>query len=189
MRFNMGVTTCRRPPVLLLVIGIVALMAGIGLPASAQTPEWRTGPTPTAKPPKPKTMSWLVNCQNTGEGGTLDCKMSQTIIMKKTSQRILTIVIRKGENEKNPSMMLSLPHGLFLPAGVNLSVDGKQIRKLPVQTCDKAGCYAGLPVSPELLEAMRKGNQISVSLQDLKKRKIKVSATLAGFTSAYNQMK
>lgn len=133
-------------------------------------------------------VNWLVNCSNTGEAGALTCQMSQSVVVRETGQRLLNIMIRKGETPTTPAMMLTLPHGLYLPAGVKMSIDDTPVQDLEVQTCQPTGCFAGMAVSEGLLEAMRQGSALQFEVQDLQRRPIKLNSTLSGFTSAYQQI-
>ena len=71
-------------------------------------------------------------------------------------------------------MLLQLPHGLFNPAGLTVSVDGAAADTLQIQTCDANGCYAGLAVTAVKLAAMSKGTQLNDTFQDSKKQSITV---------------
>ena len=129
--------------------------------------------------------NWLVNCSNTGQDGALQCNMSQSVVLTATGARVLTVSIQKSTEQDLPTMMVTLPHGLFLPAGVRMSIDGNERDPLPVQTCDTAGCYAGLQVDRALLEAMKRGVELKFVIKDLQKRDIDLTLTLLGFSDSF----
>ncbi|MEL6317079.1 MAG: invasion associated locus B family protein [Pseudomonadota bacterium] len=133
-------------------------------------------------------VNWLVNCTNTGQDGALACQMTQTVVVRETGQRLLSIMIRKGETPTTPAMMLTLPLGLYLPAGVKMSIDEAAAQDLVVQTCEASGCFAGMAITEDLLDAMRRGTKLDFVLQDLQRRSITVSSSLSGFTSAFEQI-
>ncbi len=54
-----------------------------------------------------------------------------------------------------------------------------------MQTCEAAGCYAGLRIEPALLEALRTGSELTFVIKDLQKRDITLTLTLDGFADAY----
>ncbi|MCH8950664.1 MAG: invasion associated locus B family protein [Proteobacteria bacterium] len=128
---------------------------------------------------------WLVNCTNTGADGALQCNMSQSVVLTATGARILSVTIQKPGGQDDPTMMVTLPHGLFLPTGVRMSIDSEARKTLEVQTCEAAGCYAGLVIEPALLEALRMGNEFTFVIKDMQKRDITLTLTLDGFADSY----
>ncbi len=129
--------------------------------------------------------NWLVNCTNTGADGALQCSMSQSVVLTATGERLLSVTIQKPGEQDDPTMMVTLPHGLFLPAGVQMSVDSEARDPLEVQTCEAAGCYAGLRIESALLVALRTGSELTFVIKDLQKRDITLALTLDGFADAY----
>ena len=153
---------------------IIAAMAGlaVALPAAAQTSSDK---------------NWIVNC--TDPGGKRTCTMMQNLVTKQNDvqQRLLTVIIqRSGEN--NEEMLLALPHGLFLPAGVQLAIDQGQPSKLVIQTSDANGAYAGTALSAELLLSMKKGQTLKLTVQTAQKKDVTVPVTLSGFSKAYQEL-
>src|SRR5262245_47014426 len=67
--------------------------------------------------------AWVVKCSTCGSG-TLECQISQNLTESKTGQRVLTVTIRRQSDNGALAMLLSLPHGLFLPAGATYQIDG-----------------------------------------------------------------
>lgn len=152
------------------------LSLSVALPAGAQDEKNETPPQP----------GWAVTCENAGSG--LQCQALQTIAMRQTGQRLISVSVRRNPDETSAAMLLHLPHGLFLPAGLKVKIDDGKTRELPVQTCDARGCYAGMGASETEIAAMQKGMTLAVSFQNLEKKTITVNVPLAGFTAAYNKL-
>lgn len=129
---------------------------------------------------------WAVRCDNAGQG--LACKAMQTIVLAQTRQLLLSVSVSKPGKDKTAPVLLQLPHGLFNPAGVSLSIDDAKAEKLPIQTCDAKGCYAGTALSSKKIAAMTKGGKLSVVFQDLKKQNITVPVPLKGFAEAFKKL-
>lgn len=138
------------------------------------------------KQAKSKGSAWSVNCSNSGKG--LVCKATQRLILKKTKQLLLAVTVQKREQSTKPSMLIQLPHGLFLPAGIKLQIDNDKQTGHTIQTCDQRGCYAGLPISPSMLKSMSSGKMFAVIFQNLKKKNVKVPLPLKGFEAAYKKL-
>ena len=84
--------------------------------------------------------------------------------------------------------MLHLPHGLFLPAGTTFQIDKGKVESLAIQTCDAKGCYAGAPVTKDMLATLQKAEKLIVTFQNLQKQTITVPMPLAGFGEAYQKL-
>ncbi len=85
-------------------------------------------------------------------------------------------------------MLLHLPHGMHLPAGVVIRVDKGKPIKVAIQTCDLRGCFAGVPVDAVMLKAKKRGQTLSVALRNLKKQTIAINLNLKGFTAAFKKL-
>ena len=133
--------------------------------------------------PKP---GWAVSCNNPGTG--LTCAAGQTIVAAGTNKMLLRVTVSKAASDPNAGMMIHLPHGLFNPAGVSVRVDEQKPETIQIQTCDGAGCYAGLPVTAERLKALRNGTVLNIQFQDLRKNNITVPVPLLGFADAYAKL-
>jgi len=133
--------------------------------------------------------SWLSTCQGPGRAAELECQMEQRAVISGSGQLIGSITIRVPSQTRKPVLMIRGPLGLSLAGGVTVDVDDASPLALPLQTCDAGGCYAGAPVSDELLAAMFKGQKLNVTFQNLNKEPIKLPMSLAGFSATYGKIK
>ncbi len=136
------------------------------------------------KTTKNKASPWSVNCSNDGKG--LVCQLTQRIVLRKTKQLLIAVTIKKTGAEK--SMLVHLPHGLYLPAGIKFQVDEKKHSSHPIQTCDLKGCYAGLPLEEAKIKLLKNGKKLNIVFQNLKKKNVKVPLALHGFDAAYQKL-
>ena len=155
--------------------------ASVGAAPDAQTVTEESGGTSAP--------NWLVSCTNTGSEGSLTCEMSQSVVMSDSGARILTATVRPGADPTRPTLLMTLPHGLFLPAGVVLAIDGGRRDPLPIETCDAAGCYLGLVIEPDLLAALEKGAELHVLMESLQRQEIDLTLTLDGFAGSLETMR
>ena len=114
---------------------------------------------------------------------------SKTAILTKTGQLIVLVNIRVPGDTRAPIALVQLPLGLNLQAGAKLQVDDSKSVDLPIQTCENRGCYASIPVSPEMLAALRAGRQLRVLFQDLAKETIAIPISLTDFSATYDKIK
>jgi invasion protein IalB len=73
---------------------------------------------------------------------------------------------------------VQLPLGVLLTAGATFQVDDNTAQRLNFRACDRNGCYANAPVTPEMLATLKSGKQL----------KITVPLSLNGFDDAYAKM-
>jgi invasion protein IalB len=115
--------------------------------------------------------------------------MEQTAVLKQTGQVVTKVVLRVPAQTRAPVMMIQVPIGLYLPAGITVQIDAKKPQQFPVQTCDMSGCFAGTQVAKELLDELTSGSQLSVIFQNASQEKITVPMALSNFGDAYNRIK
>ena len=86
-------------------------------------------------------------------------------------------------------MLVQLPHGLYLPAGIVVKTDKGKPLNLVVQTCDARGCYAGGAIKAADLDAWFDGKILAIAFQNLAKKTINVQMPLKGFDDAFAKLK
>ena len=134
----------------------------------------------------PAQPAWSSACEAPRRDAPLDCRIEQRAVLAASGQLVASVTIRVPGDSRKPLLMVRLPLGLSLEGGVTLSVDGSGARALALQTCDGGGCYAGAPLPPALLEAMRSGGSLDLVFTGLDKRPIKLALPLAGFAAAFD---
>lgn len=74
------------------------------------------------------------------------------------------IIIQKmAEAGNNPVMIVTVPLGVNLQAGLGLAVDTKELQRLPFDFCDQGGCNAAIPLQGEILNKIKAGNKLQVA--------------------------
>ena len=152
-------------------------------PAAAQNTPAQP-PIGETAPPQP---TWMVNCTNVSGG--FDCRASQTLYVKKTGVRVLTLVVRTTPDAKKPVMLIQVPLGIYLPAGVTLQIGKDAGKKLPLHSCNQDGCLTEYPVTDAEIAAMQQGADVVVLVQDLNKAPVTLQVPSLGFAAAYAKMK
>ncbi len=181
-------------------LSAVVIMLGCAGQVSAQAPKAKGPPAPapqaapaptqqpdaTGAPPQP---GWIARCASIGRDAPLECAVEETAVLAKTGQLVVLVNIRVTSDTRTPVAMVQLPLGLNLPAGAKLQVDEGKTVDLQVQTCENRGCYANLPIAPDMLAALRTGKQLKVSFQNLAKDPITIPLPLTDFAAAYDKIK
>ncbi len=159
-------------------------------PKAAQaTPAPTPSPQAEAAPAAPPQPGWIARCASASRDAPLECVMEQSAVLAKTGQVIVVVNIRIATDTRAPVALVQLPLGLSLPAGAKLQVDEGKPADLQIQTCEQRGCYANVPIPPDMLAALRTGKQLKVSFQNLSKEAIAISLPLTDFAAAYDKIK
>ena len=146
-----------------------------------------TTPQPSPGETAPQQPTWMVNCTNVPGG--FDCRASQTIVIKQTGQRLLTLAVRTTPDAKKPVMLIWVPLGIYLPAGVTVQIGKDAGKRLPLQSCSQEGCFTEYPVTEPEIAAMQQGADVAVLVQDVKKTPVTFQVPGLGFAAAYSKMK
>ena len=158
--------------------------------ASAAAQKSPAAPQPeTAQAATPAQPGWNARCTSASREAPLECAMEQTAVLTKTGQLIVLVNIRVPGDTRAPVALIQLPLGLNLPAGAKIQVDEGKSIDMPVQTCEARGCFASIPIPPDLLTAMKSGKQFKVSFQTLAKETISIPMPLGDFAAAYEKIK
>jgi invasion protein IalB len=182
-----------------------ALCIALANPAVAQQPQQKTTKSAPAAPKSAEAPTaagttvpadgsaqsqpvWMSRCSSDGRKATLLCEVEQSLYITKTGQLVASVNVKLPPDTRQPVMMVQLPVGLFLPAGVNLRIDEGKPQALAIQTCDLKGCYAATTVSSELLGSMRSGKRLSVVFQNLNKENVNLAFVLSGFAEGYDKI-
>jgi invasion protein IalB len=155
-------------------------------PATQPAPSPAAYPTEANAPPQP---GWASRCTSAGRDAPLECAIEETAVLTKTGQLIVLVNVRVTSDTRLPVALVQLPLGLNLPGGVKFQVDDGKALDLPIQTCENRGCYANLPVAPDLLAALKSGKELKVSFQNLGKETITIPMPLTDFAAAYDKIK
>jgi invasion protein IalB len=144
----------------------------------AQAPQVQSAPT-QAQP------FWGVNCAGTPSG--LDCRALQGVPMTNSGQ--LNVAVRIPTDTKKPTMLVLVPAGIYLPAGVTLQFGQEEAKAVRLQSCDNSGCLAEYAITDAELAVMTKGQAVTVSIQDRNRQPISVQLPSTGFAAAYAKIK
>lgn len=132
---------------------------------------------------------WTARCEATVgkvEGG---CFLYQNLVLREGGQRVLQFAAGYAEGSATPIALVSLPLGISLPPGVWLRVDEGERAQVMVERCEPAGCRAGLPLGPALLDQMLVGKRLTVTFHDSERKPIDMPLPLDGFKAGLAALK
>lgn len=110
-------------------------------------------------------------------------------------QPVLQVTIRKTPGLKGPQdvpidafVEVVAPIGVLLPAGVGISIDGRDIGRGIFQVCNPQACLVSEPVQNDFIDQMKKGNNATMRIVNASGQPTDISISLSGFTKAYNSL-
>jgi invasion protein IalB len=115
------------------------------------------------------------------------CAMSQTLIAKNTGQRVVSAAVFRSP-QGGYAMRFSLPHGIMLPAGIEVWIDEGQRSKHEIATADQNGSYSTMPVNDATAGALRAGQILNLLVKAASGDEIIFQLSLKGFTQAFAKL-
>ena len=162
----------------------VALGLGILLPAAASAEpriqserfdDWFyrcVTPEAGKDQPQPKTQCEVVQIAQTKQG-------QETV-------NLLTISVSETAQDKKKSTVITLlaPQNVFLPRGLELSIDQQTKVGLQYRNCNNAGCWLQHSLDAKTLEALKSGQAGFANIHLINGQNLNIKFSLKGFKEA-----
>jgi invasion protein IalB len=160
------------------ILGIVSVASFLlsGMPVLAQEAN------PTAQT---RVSGWITQCASPGREADLNCNLEQSIFLTQNNQQLAKITLGVSGGTRVPEVLIQLPHGLYLPNGVDIQFDEETATKYNLHTCDANGCYILIEDVESAIKAMKKWKEINLNFQNLARNDIKITMPLDGFSKAF----
>lgn len=85
-------------------------------------------------------------------------------------------------------MVITTPIGVLLPAGVTLSIDGRQTGAAGYQLCNPTQCIVAELVSGKFITELKKGTNVKMTVRSPDGKESAATLSLSGFTKAFNSL-
>src|SRR4051794_10126794 len=179
----------------MLVATAIALSLSFGMTAgSAQQPVKPEGVPPDEKvagvefAPRGQRLAreiqysdWRKTCFKT-PGTNMVCRTSIAGTFE-TGQSAVRIDLIEREGDKAARLQLFLPVGLYLPAGVKVTVDQANNYRIPYVWCLTNTCIAADVADPALLKGMETGQKLLLEVVDSSVLTVSTSLPLSRFAT------
>ncbi len=131
--------------------------------------------------------AWTIRCTRAPLGQADPCDMFQ--VLKNSEGGPVAEVMVQPAGENGGTMVIAVPLGTFLPAGVKIGIDGNELGSIPFITCTRT-CVSRVTLKEAELQAFKNGNvaQLTLSAADAPQVPVSVDASLTGFTAAFNNL-
>jgi invasion protein IalB len=168
--------------------------------APQQTPEQQAPPQQTPQgeaAPTERTITehqfkdWMVRCGRQSEQSPQVCQMEQQTTDKE-GRTVMFVVVGEVPASSDLGLLIILPLGILLPAGVTLQIDSAAPVPLQVDRCERQGCRIEMLLEPDLLNRFKAGTKATVFFEAAdpqgERQRLGVPISLLGFTAALNQV-
>jgi invasion protein IalB len=185
-------------------LAIVAFFAalGLGMPGVAQQSQQVPEEAPTTQPPPsgetqaPPEMTerqfqdWVLRCGRSQQGPEV-CEMQQ-LRTDDEGRTVMAVAIGTAPGRSEVGLLIMLPLGILLPAGVTLQVDGGAEVPLQVDWCERQGCRIEMAVEAALLNRLKAGREAKVFFEAFdpegQQQRLGIPISLLGFTAALDEL-
>jgi invasion protein IalB len=183
----------------------LALAAVLGVSATDVLAQATQEPTPAPQQPAPqgqaapdegtiterKFKEWTVRCGRQSEQGPQMCGMQQQTTDKE-GRTVMLVAVGRVAGASDLGLLIVLPLGVLLPAGITLQVDNGAEVPLEVDWCERQGCRIEMLLEPDLLNRLKGGSQAKVFFEAVdprgERQRLGVPISLLGFTAALNEV-
>lgn len=155
---------------LVCAAGLTGLLAG-----SAQA-AGRADPVDTTRSP------WTKQCNEAAEGEKQTCLTSH-VLFDERGTLIASLAVETVSGRTDPRLLVAVPTGVRLTAGMVLQVDDTLSRKLDYRICFADRCFADMTADSAFLGRMRRGTNFKVGVTDASQKPATLEFSLAGFSS------
>lgn len=131
--------------------------------------------------------AWRHDCDETGGFAQTSCRMMQTVIIKETGAPLLTAMIEKRQGDRALSLLLKVPHGVLLTPGMRLQFHGIDPVVLKYRLSDQTGIFATTVLSDRMLEALKNGDVLKVTVVTATRQSVGIPLALDGFAAAFEE--
>lgn len=140
---------------------------------------------------QPQQDAWVKLCEKAPslqeEGKQMDvCLTHHERIDGNTGRVLVSAAIRQVEGKDKKSLMVMVPLGMALPAGVQAKVDDNEPIKLRYTLCHVGGCTAETEATEEIIKQFQQGERLIVAAMNLSGKPVGFPVPLTGFTKAYS---
>lgn len=127
---------------------------------------------------------WTADCVSAGRTASPICQMEQRVVLAATGQLLTALAIRFAGEGATPELSVQVPHGLYLPAGVTVSLGEESLLEVPLVTCDGGGCYGIAALDDAMLARLREAQEVTVTFEDVSRMAVGVPVAMLGFAEA-----
>lgn len=153
-------------------------------PAQGQ-PAAPAGPTVVQVKPEPSQTNWTKVCGKDQAANKEICYTTRDFVSDQ-GQPVLAAAIYDVKGDPNKIVRFLMPLGLLLQPGIRFGVDSAQPTGGRYAICFPNGCFAEAQVKDDFINAMKKGTNLNVSVQNQAGREVTFTIPLTDFAKGFD---
>lgn len=131
---------------------------------------------------------WVARCSTPPGATRHQCSIQHRVLSKKPRGQLLNVAIGFFGKKRTPGALFHVPTGVYLPAGLTLSIPGAQIVRIVYDKCTPQVCRAPFSLTPEIIAAMKKAERGDVTIMNEYRKPLRLPLSLKGFTAGYEAL-
>jgi Invasion protein B, involved in pathogenesis len=151
----------------------LAALAAIAGPAWAQATPAPSGVT-----------NWPTSCGSATRSAPVICTATAAAFIRETGQKMLEARLRTSPGQPARLFVVG-PFGIAVRQPFILSLDGTELARAQVYTCEQDGCYADVEMTEDLVGQLSAATTLTVTFTRLNGEQVAVPLPLDGFAQAY----
>ena len=138
-----------------------------------------------------KFKDWSARCETPRGAERESCYIFQRLVTKKDDGfvPVLHVLVGYLTPDGEPGLFATVPLGVSLPPGVQLSVDGGAPVSFGYSHCSNQGCLAALALTDALIAKLKAGNNAVVTFYTGSRKPVSITVSLQGFTAGFNSLR
>jgi len=141
-----------------------------------------------AEPPKQlvgNTTGWVRVCQKTKDNTKEGCSIKEDVLAE-NGAFLASVAIQEVTGEQHRQLIITTPLGMALQAGMLVRIDNEKVVPAKFGTCLVNGCFAGLDISMDMINNMKKGKNIFVTVKNIQGAALDLTVPLTTLAKAYD---
>lgn len=131
---------------------------------------------------------WEIACVD-DENAEQHCRAKQNIHNQEDLYLSVQLKIINRLEERIPRLKVSAPLGIFLPAGITLTLPGQEAFTVPFQFCEAEGCFINLDLANDVVDALSQSDNLKVSYMRANRAEEELQIKLQGFDKSLEALK
>lgn len=161
-----------------------ALLGAATLAGGAQAQQQQRAPAGGGQGIQTVPGEWFKVCSKQGDN---DICNTQFTLVADTRQLITALNLIEVSGQVNQKVIQAVvPTGRVIPAGVQVKIDDASPATLNYSVCFQDRCIAEAELTDDLVNRMKRGQQMNVTSINFQRQPNPVPITLSGFTAAYD---
>jgi len=157
---------------------MASMLAGLALVAAVAV---SAGPAAAQDEDNP----WVKICNTDPNAQKEVCLITQEL-RTETGQFLASVAIRETPGEERRALLVSVPVGMLIRAGVQLQVDGAEPQEAEYTICFPNACYAERTIDSAYINKLKAGGTLQLTTVNQQAQPVRFDLTLIGFTATYD---